>query len=239
MNLIAFSQMESITAFFPCYNDARSIGSIVQKAVKTLKKITPNFEVIVIDDGSSDNSREVLVNLKRRYSELKLIFHPSNRGYGGALISGFKNATKDLIFYTDGDGQYDVEELANLVILMKKDVDFVNGIKITRRDPLIRVVGGNLYNFVIRWFFWLPVFDIDCDFRLIRRRIIKKINLRSTSGAICVELVKKCQKAGARFFQVSVRHHERLHGRSQFFRLNRLIHTSYELILLRIELWIL
>lgn len=229
--------MDSISAFFPCYNDAGSIGLVVEKAIKTLKKITSDFEVIVIDDGSTDNSREVLINLKKKHHDLKLIFHPRNRGYGGALRSGFQNATKDLIFYTDGDGQYDVEELVNLKNLMTKDVDFINGIKISRKDSFIRIWVGNLYNFVMRWVFWLTVFDVDCDFRLIRKKIVKKIKLRCNSGAICVELVKKSQNAGAKFFQVSVRHHERLHGSSQFFKINRVVHTFYELLLLRIELW--
>lgn len=229
--------MESISAFFPCYNDAGSIGNVVEKAIKTLKKITPNYEVIVVDDGSSDGSQEILVKLKKKHKNLRLIFHASNRGYGGALRSGFDNAKKELVFYTDGDGQYDINELKNLASLMTEDVDFVNGIKIFRKDAFIRILAGNLYNFVMRWVFWLPVFDVDCDFRLIRRKIIKKIKLRCSSGAICVELVKKSQNAGARFFQVSVRHYERLHGSSQFFKINRIIQTWYELLLLRIELW--
>ena len=112
-------------------------------------------------------------------------------GYGGALISGFKQATKDLIFYTDGDGQYDVKELPLLHMAMSPDVSFVNGIKMDRQDYTYRVILGNLYALIIRWIYRLPIYDVDCDFRLIRKEIIKKIKLTKTSGAICTELVKK------------------------------------------------
>src|SRR3972149_7410452 len=105
----------SISAFFPCYNDAGTIASMVELTTSTLKRITDDFEVIVIDDGSSDNSREILKELSLINPYLKLVFHEKNRGYGGALQSGFEKASKDLIFYTDGDAQYDVSELPKLL----------------------------------------------------------------------------------------------------------------------------
>ncbi len=229
-------KVPSISVFFPCYNDEKSIGKLVDDAFATLRELTNDYEVIVVDDGSKDKSREVLQGLAYKYSQLKLVFHEKNTGYGGALQSGFKNATKDLVFYTDGDGQYDVKELPILYSLMTDDVDFVNGIKMGRSDATYRIIVGNLYSAVIRWSFWLPIVDVDCDFRLIRQEIVKKMNLTVTSGAICVELVKKAQKAGARFRQVSVHHYERLHGSSQFFRIDRIFHTFWELGTLWIKL---
>ncbi len=219
----------SISIFFPCYNDEKVIGKLVEDAFTTVKKITNNYEIIVIEDGSTDGSRKVLMDLAKKHKDLKLILHEKNTGYGGALQSGFKNATKDLVFYTDGDGQYDVKELPILVSLMDDSCDFVNGIKMNRKDPTYRVVVGNLYSFVIRWAFWLPVTDVDCDFRLIRQAIVQKLHLTVTSGAICVEIVKKAKRAGARFKQVSVRHYERKHGNSQFFRPEKILRTFWEL----------
>lgn len=219
----------SLSIFFPCYNDEKSIGKLVNDATETAKKLTNDFEIIVIDDGSTDKSREVLKGLVQKNNNVKLIFHEKNVGYGGALQSGFKNAKKDLVFYTDGDGQYDVTELPILFSLMTPDVDFVNGIKMGRSDATYRIVIGNFYSLVIRWSFWLPITDVDCDFRLIRQSIVKKLNLTVTSGAICVEIVKKAQRAGAKFRQVSVHHLERKHGNSQFFRIDRIFHTFWEL----------
>jgi len=228
-----------ISVFFPCYNDSHSITQLVIDALETLKKITNKFEVIVVDDDSTDNSRNILRNLSDKYKHLKVIYHEKNKGYGGVLQTGFNTAKYEWIFYTDGDGQYDVKELPLLIQLISNDIDFVNGIKISRKDPTYRIVAGSLYSFLIRWFFWIPIHDIDCDFRLIRKKILNKITLKSTSGSICVELVKKAQGAGARFQEVGIPHFERRFGNSQFFQPRRIFHTFYELFMLWVNLMIL
>lgn len=217
----------SISVFFPCYNDQFSIEKLVRDIFKVLGEIAEDYEVIVVDDGSVDNSRSILETLSKKHSKLKLVFHEKNKGYGGALQSGFKTASKDLIFYTDGDGQYDIEELPLLLVLMTDDVNFINGIKMSRQDPTYRVIMGKLYSMISRWLFWLPIEDIDCDFRLIRKNLIDKLDLKSNSGSICIELVKKAQKKGAIFRQVSVHHFERKWGSSQFFQPKRLILTFF------------
>lgn len=221
--------MHSISAFFPCYNDSQTIVRLVTETDAILRNITSDYEVIVVDDGSQDQSVRLLQQLKKKYPKFKLVKHKKNKGYGGALQSGFKAASKDLIFYTDGDGQYDVHELPILLGLMSPDVDFVNGIKMARQDPAYRILIGNFYSFVIRWFFWLPIMDVDCDFRLIRSSVINKLNLTSLSGSICVELIKKSQRSGATFRQVSVHHFKRTSGQSQFFVPHRLISTFWDL----------
>lgn len=229
----------TISVFFPCYNDANSISKLVEDAFSILNKLTSNYEVIVIDDGSIDNSRKILEKLAKKHHHLKLIFHEKNLGYGGALKTGFATSSKDLVFYTDGDGQYDVKELPILLSLMSNDVDFVNGIKMSRHDPTYRIFFGNLYSFVARWVFFLPLYDVDCDFRLIRRTVLQKLKLQNNSGAICVELVKRAQRAGAKFRQVSVHHYERLWGNSQFFRPERILSTFWELFILWVKLMVI
>jgi glycosyltransferase involved in cell wall biosynthesis len=207
----------SITAFFPAYNDQHTIGSLVRTAASELRKITDDFEIVVVNDGSQDHTAEVLQRAQHEIRELRIIHHPRNLGYGAALISGFTNARKELIFCTDGDGQYDVREMHNLVKVLRPDVDFVTGYKIRRADALHRVWIGETYRLAMRLFFNLVVSDVDCDFRLFRRNILEHISLQSDSGVICVELVRKVQLAGYRIVEVPVTHWPRRYGTSQFF----------------------
>lgn len=229
----------SISVFFPCYNDSLTIAKLVTDAVSTLKKITRDFEVIVINDGSRDNSLEILKKLTKKENSLKIISHKKNRGYGGALKSGFRTASKELVFYTDGDGQYDVSEISILYSLLSEDVSFINGIKMARGDKPYRIFFGNLHKFVTRWMFWLPIYDVDCDFRLIRRTTLDQISLKSNSGSICVELVKRAERAGAVFREVSIHHFERKWGKSQFFHPLKILKTYLDLGKLWLELMIL
>ena len=229
----------SISVFFPCYNDATTIGELVLRVDETLRSLTDDHEIIVVNDGSRDNSGDVLRALTARVERLRVITHETNRGYGAALRSGFTHATKELVFYTDGDGQYDVTELPILLMLLTDDTHFVNGMKMTRRDPPYRIFLGNLHRFVTRWMFWLPVTDVDCDFRLIRRTILDRLVLKSSSGSICVELVKQAQRAGAQFREVSVHHYARRSGESEFFTPMRIVRTYFDLAVMWLELMVM
>ena len=223
-------KLESISAFFPAYNDAATISSMVIATLLTLPKVTDDYEVIVVNDGSPDHTGEMLGELARVYPQVRIITHEKNRGYGGALRSGFAAATKSWIFYTDGDAQYDPRELPRLVAAVTGDCDVVNGYKIERFDPLHRVVIGRLYHHIVRLLFGFRLRDVDCDYRLIRRAVFDKVSLDSTSGTICLELVKKLQDLGFRFKEVPVHHYHRAHGKSQFFNFPRLIKTAKQLM---------
>jgi glycosyltransferase involved in cell wall biosynthesis len=207
----------SISAFFPAYNDVGSIGTIVHKMAQILPTVADDYEVVVVNDGSQDGTAELLNRLGHEYPFLKVIHHASNRGYGAALITGFAACSKDLIFYTDGDGQYDVEELPLLLSVLKDSIDIVNGYKISRSDPLHRVVLGKAYQLLMRLIFWLNVRDVDCDFRLFKRSLFGRIELTCDSGVICVEMIKKFQAGGCRMVEVPVHHYSRVSGSSQFF----------------------
>jgi len=231
---------ESISAFFPAYNDGKTIGGLVEKTLALLPALADDFEVIVINDGSSDETAKVLQALQKKYPEsLRVITHEQNRGYGGALRSGLAAASKDLVFYTDGDGQYDPSELAGLVKKMAPNTGFVNGFKKSRNDPWHRVAIGWLYNRFARFIFGIQLRDIDCDFRLIRRSLLEELSLRSTSGTICVELVKKLEMCPYLVEEVGVSHYPRLHGKSQFFRLQSLAATFFQLVRLYVTLVVL
>ena len=215
----------SLTAFFPAYNDQHTIEGIVRTAAEEMRKVTDNFEVLVVDDGSKDETGKILDRLAVELPYLRVIHHERNLGYGAALISGFKNAKKDLIFYTDGDGQYDVREMHNLLAELRPNIDLVNGYKVKRADAWYRIWIGAAYRRAMRWVFRLSIRDVDCDFRLFRRHIFDTISLESRSGVICVEMAKKFELAGFRMVEIPVSHYPRLHGRSEFFRVRHLVHT--------------
>ncbi|MBL8189792.1 MAG: glycosyltransferase family 2 protein [Acidobacteria bacterium] len=228
--------MFSISAFFPAYNDENSIAPLVEKMSAILQQVTRDYEIIVVNDGSSDGTADVLDKLAARLPYLRVVHHPRNRGYGGALRSGFEHATKDMVFYTDGDGQYDVAEIANLIPLMTEDIDVVNGYKRKRSDNRRRIVLGGIYKFLARTLFGLPIRDVDCDFRLMRRTMIQSIELTSTSGVVCTEMIYKLRMVGCRFAETPVHHYPRLHGQSQFFTLKRVARTGYDFFRLWMKL---
>jgi glycosyltransferase involved in cell wall biosynthesis len=229
----------SITVFFPAYNDEGSIALMVERALALLPRFTDDYEVIVVNDGSSDGTAEILNALERAQPHVRVIHHPKNRGYGGALRTGFLNATKDLVFYTDGDGQYDVNELARLIPLLTAEVDVVNGYKRKRSDSRRRIVLGALYKRLARLLFRLPIRDVDCDFRLMRRGAIQSIELLSTSGVVCTEIIYKLHRAGYRFRETPVHHYPRLHGASQFFTLRRVAKTAFDFFGLWLQMVVL
>ena len=230
----------SLSVFFPAYNDALSLPVLVRKTFAALEPHVADYEVIMVDDGSRDPTGEVLQQLCRQYSPwLRVVTHAHNRGYGGALRSGVAAAQKEFVFYTDGDGQYDVAELPRLLALVGPATGLVNGYKLERHDPRHRVWIGAIYNFCARLLFRIRIRDIDCDYRLIRRALLAKIRLTSTSGTICVELVRKLELSGCQVVEIGVHHYPRLHGRSQFFRFRSLAVTLLQLLRLWVRLVIL
>ena len=229
-------QAQGLTIFFPAYNDGGTIASLVIAARQAAQTLTSDFEILIIDDGSADNTGDIADELARTFPEVRVVHHGRNLGYGGALRSGFREASKPLIFYTDGDGQYDPSELAVLWPALTDGVDLVNGYKISRSDPWHRVVIGRLYHHTVKLLFGLTVRDVDCDFRLVRRAIFERVQLVHNSGVICLELMKKIEAAGFHITEVPVHHYHRAFGRSQFFNVKRLTRTALGVGKLWIEL---
>lgn len=227
------SATPGLSIFFPAYNDAGTIASLALVAHMTARTLTDDHEVIVVDDGSPDHTGALLDEMARHFPWLKVVHHPKNRGYGGALRTGFETASKELVFYTDGDAQYDPTEMTVLWARMAADVDLVNGYKISRSDPFHRLLIGRVYHHTVKRLFWLRVRDVDCDFRLMRRNIFERITLEKNSGVICLELMKKVHDGGFRIAEVPVHHYHRAYGKSQFFNFPRIFRTGLDVL----KLW--
>jgi len=227
--------MPGLSVFFPAYNDAATIATLVMRSVRVAATLTDDYEVIVINDGSrEDDTATILDELARIYPDhVRIVHHEKNRGYGGALRTGFAAARKDFVFYTDGDAQYDPSEMTLLWKTMTADVDWVNGWKISRSDPLHRIIIGRTYHYMVKLLFGLKVRDVDCDFRLMRRRIFDVVTLEKDSGVICLEMMKKFQDAGFRVAEHPVHHYHRAYGKSQFFNFPRIYRTAIDVM----KLW--
>ena len=225
---------QGISVFFPAYNDEAAIAGLVGDALSVLPSLAEDFEVIVVNDGSTDGTARVLEGLAKAEPRVRVVQHETNRGYGAALRTGFAAASKELVFYTDGDGQYDVKELTKLRPLLVPGVDIVNGYKIKRADGWQRRALGAVYNRLAHLLFSIPIRDVDCDFRLLRRRAFEGVELFSSSGSICVELVHKLHRAGRTFAEAPVRHYPRAHGSSQFLTPRRVARTAFDLL----SLWL-
>jgi glycosyltransferase involved in cell wall biosynthesis len=227
--------MDSLSIFMPFYNDAGTVAYMVTDAFNYGKKLTTDLEVIAVNDGSADNTLEELHRMKVKYPDLKIIDHTTNRGYGGALISGINTTTKNWVFYTDGDAQYHLDELQNLWAF-KSGNDIVNGYKLTRSDSVLRKAIGILYLYALKILFKTPIRDIDCDYRLINGNLLRSLNLTCTSGAITIELIKKLQLKTANFTEIGVNHYDRTYGQSAFFTTKNILDTFKDEIKLMKEL---
>jgi glycosyltransferase involved in cell wall biosynthesis len=233
------SSPPGLSVFFPAYNDAGTIASLVIRAMQVAGRLTPDFEIIVVNDGSRDATGAIADELARTYPQVRVVHHGRNRGYGGALRSGFAAASRELVAYTDGDAQYDPAELEVLWPRLTDDVDMVTGYKISRSDPVHRILIGRLYHHAVKLLFRLRVRDVDCDFRLMRRAIFDRVALERDTGVICLEMMRRVQDAGFRVVEVPVHHYHRTHGRSQFFNVRRVFWTGVDVLKLWLQLVVL
>lgn len=214
----------SISVFFPAYNDEKTIHKLIVGATEILKPLTDDYEIIVIEDGSPDNVGKIADEIAEKDKHVKVVHHKKNKGYGGALKSGFKAATKDYIFYTDGDAQYDIKELPNL-LKYKDYYDIVSGYKRNRGDQFYRMILGKLYSNTARMMFNIKIRDMDCAFKLFKSHIVKDLDVKSDGGFSCVELWHKINRIDYKIKEVPVSHYEREHGESQFFSFSRVFST--------------
>lgn len=202
----------SISAIFPALNEEESVGDAVTRALATLPTVAEQWEVIVVDDGSRDRTSEVVSELvQAHYPRVRLLRHPTNRGYGAALRSGFSRARYDLIFYTDSDNQFDIGELVHALPMMTTH-DVLVGFRVYRYDSPIRGVVSWGYNLLVRILFRVRVRDVDCAFKIFRREVLEKIDIETNGFFVDTELVAKARKWNFRLVEKGVRHYPRVAG---------------------------
>ena len=201
----------SISVFFPCYNEQDNVARTAEQAIAVLEKTGADFEVIIVDDGSTDDTGRIADEVARRNSRVKVVHHPTNLGYGAALQSGFKAATKKLVFYTDGDGQFDIAEMPPLLPLIEH-YDIVSCYRLNRQDSLIRKINGLCWTKLVCVLFGMKIRDIDCAFKLYKSEIFDKIKLSSSGALIDTEILARAIRRGYTITQKAVHHYPRTAG---------------------------
>lgn len=221
-----------ITIFFPCYNEEENVERVTREALAVAPEISDDYEIIIVNDGSRDRTGEIADRLAAEYPVVKVVHHQKNKGYGGALQSGFRNATKELVFYTDGDGQFRIEEITKLLPLIEK-YDIVSGYRINRRDPLIRKINAFLWGTLVNILFKFKVSDVDSAFKLYRRKIFDEITLESQGALIDTEILAKAKARGYLITEVGVNHYPRIAGEQTGAKLSVILKAFIELFKLK------
>lgn len=222
----------NISFFFPAFNDAGTVEALTVSAIKVLKEVAEKYEIIIVNDGSFDDTGDVADNVSKKYDHVVVKHHLYNIGYGAALKTGFLTCKYELIFYTDGDMQYDPSELKKLLPFLK-EADIVTGYKIKRADPWTRVLSAWFYNLIVRIFLGVRVKDVDTAFKLIRKEVLDSVNVSMNGGFICAELFARAVNKGFKIKQVPVNHFPRTYGTSSSFNVFFILRSIIELM----ELW--
>ncbi|MCE5299747.1 MAG: glycosyltransferase family 2 protein [Spirochaetia bacterium] len=227
-----------IWAFFPAYNEEQNIVPLAEKTSGVLASICEDYEVIIVNDGSKDRTAEVSAELAKRDSHVRVINHEKNKGYGGAVKTGLNSAKFEWVFFTDGDGQFDVEEIRELVKLSDKN-DFIVGYRIKRADPFNRKLNAFMWGTMVKLLFRFWVKDVDCAFKLMKKEIIERAQVESEGALISTELLAKATRMGYKIAEVGVHHYPRRAGTQTGAKLKVILKAFVELFKLygKIQKW--
>ncbi len=220
--------LTSISLLFPCYNEAGNIGSMIEQSVRIGEEYGVDYEVVVVDDGSSDNSAELITQWSQKNPRVRLLRHQENRGYGAALRSGLQNVVKDLIFLTDGDNQFHVADIEKLFSKIDS-CDVVTGYRFSRKDHAYRRFNGFLWTQLNKMLFGLKVRDVDCAFKLFRKKCLQGLTLKSNQLMIHAEILARLKKKGCKIEEIGVPHYPRTAGKASATHPIRVIKTFGEL----------
>ena len=226
--------VRELSVFFPAFDEEANIERTVQRALDAVRRLPlERFEMLVVDDGSTDATPKIADALAEREPEVRVVHHVHNRGYGAALRTGFESARCEWIFFTDGDGQFDVDELPLLLAQVDR-FDIVVGYRKRRADHLGRRINTFLWSVLVRTILRVPVRDVDCAFKLLRQDALRRIGPLGSDGAvISTELLAKARQAGITIAEVPVSHYPRLGGRPTGASPRVIIKAFWELVELR------
>jgi len=227
--------MPSISAVLPAYNEEKIISDTATSMAATLAKFTDDYEVIVVNDGSFDATKEIVEALSAENPRIRCVSHKVNRGYGAALGTGFAAATKELIFLTDGDKQFDAGEVAGFLPYIE-EADLVIGYRSPRMDPLMRRLNGWGWNMIVRLLFGYVARDVDCAFKLFRRSVLDNVHVESVGATFSAEFLIKARRQGYRIVELRATHFPRKAGRATGAKLSVILKAFRELIKLRLTL---
>jgi glycosyltransferase involved in cell wall biosynthesis len=230
--------MPSISLVLPAYNEAENIEPMVEEATPALEANADEYEIIVVDDGSADDTAAVTRRVMEFHPHVRLVEHPVNQGFGAAVFSGFTSAEKDWIFYTDADRQFVLGELERFVPYMD-EADLIAGYRAPRRDPFMRVFYGKGWSALCTLVFGYTVRDVDCGFKLFRREIIQSLapTIASRGATFSIEWLVRAKRAGYRFVELPVTHRPRVVGSQTGANINVITRAFRELVQVRLQLW--
>ncbi len=218
----------SISVFFPCYNEQDNVVRTTERAIAVLEKLNADYEAIIVDDGSKDATGQIADKIAARNKRVRVVHHPTNLGYGAALQSGFRSAVKELVFYTDGDGQFDISEMPALLPLIKQ-YDIVSCYRLNRQDNMIRKINAWCWTKLVCFLFKMKIRDIDCAFKLYKREIFDNIKMTSTGALIDTEILARATRKGYTVTQRGVHHYPRISGTQTGAKLGVIIRAFREL----------
>lgn len=218
-----------LTIFFPCYNEEGNVVRVTRAAVEAGRQIADELEVLIVNDGSRDRTGEIAEQLAAEIPEVRVVHNQPNRGYGGALQRGFREARGNWIFYTDGDGQFSFDELPQLLPLLETH-DVVSCYRINRQDSLLRKINAFAWTVLVNALFRLRLRDIDCAYKIYPRTFIERITLHSQGALIDTEMLAKARNLGLSIAQIGVRHYPRTAGRQTGANLKVILRAFRELV---------
>ncbi len=202
-----------LSIILPIFNEEEVIEESILNILKKAEKITKNLEVLAVNDGSIDSTNTILNRLAKKDKRIRVITHSPNKGYGAVLKTGIKEAKYDWLFFTDADMQFDISELVGF-FPFTKDYDYVIGKRLKRADAPRRVFISGVYNRILRFIFQLPIRDVDCAFKLMRRKTVESIPFKSDSFFVSAELMIRSIKKGVKIKELGVHHYPRIKGES-------------------------
>jgi len=227
MIAVVMKKLKSLSVFFPVYNEEANLEILVEQALRIIPSLASRYELLIINDGSTDDSLKIANKLASKYEQVRVFSHETNKGYGEVLKTGIKNSQYEWIFWTDSDLQFDLSELANFV----KETDnykIILGYRKKRAEGFRRHLNASLFGIYIDLLFRIHVKDIDCAFKLIQADLLKNLELTSGSAFTSAEILYRLKKKKLKFKEIAVNHYPRIYGQATGANLKVIIKACYE-----------